>query len=296
MIDATSPYGRGVRIASWSRLVRRLSANRLGFVGGLIVLAAIAVAILAPWIAPFDPNEQNTANRFAPPFSPGSLLGTDEFGRDVLSRVMYSARVSLLIAGLAVTVAGLLGGTIGLAVGYLGGWVDVLVMRVVDALSAIPGLMIGLGVLGLLGPRIEAVVVALGIAYSAPFARISRFAAVTVRSQPYIEASRVLGSSTPRILREDVLPNVLPLLMVQVTAMLASAILDEAAFGFLGLSVQPPTASWGSMLTTGRTYFFHSPTVPLVAGFAVMLVVFGFNLLGDALRDVLDPRSWRGRE
>ena len=281
------------RLATLQGPIRRLAANRLGLIAGTILLIVVVVGLLAPIIAPYNPNAPDTVDRFAPPLSEGHLLGTDEFGRDVLSRIMHGARVSLVIAALAATLALILGGSVGLTIGYVGGWADLGVMRAIDAFAAIPTLMIALGILGLFGPRVETVVLALGIGYAPAFARVSRAAAVDIRARSYVEAARVLGATTVRIVREDVVPMVTPVLIVQFTSCLAWAILDEAALGFLGLSVQAPTASWGSMLTSGRTYFYHSPTVALFAGLAVAIVVFGVNLLGDALRDLFDPRAWR---
>jgi peptide/nickel transport system permease protein len=254
--------------------------------------AILLVAIFAPFFAPYDPNEMDTAQRFAPPGSPGHLLGTDEFGRDVLSRLIYGSRVSILVSALAVAIALLIGGVLGMLAGFTGGWFDLAFMRMMDVLFAIPALMVALGVVGLLGPSATSVIVALGVAYLPLFARISRSTVVGVRGQGFVEASRALGAGPTLILGKDILPNTLPILMVQITASLAWGILDEASLGFLGLGVQPPTASWGAMLTTGRQYMYQSPTIPIFAGLAVLIVVFAFNLFGDGLRDLLDPRSW----
>ena len=273
-------------------LIRRLRTNSLAFIGALSILGAILLALLAPVLAPYDPTAMDTPNRFAPPGSPGHILGTDEFGRDVLSRVIYGSRVSLPVAVIAVLIATVIGGTSGLLSGFVGGLLDNIVMRIVDVFFAIPGLMVALGVVGLLGPSAKSVTIALGVAYAPLFARIVRGAAVSLRSQGYIEAARAMGASDWRVLRQDVIPNILPVVTVQITASLAWGILDEASLGFLGLGVQPPTPSWGAMLTTGRQYFYQSPTLPVFAGLAVLIVVFGFNLFGDGLRDLLDPRAW----
>ncbi len=263
----------------------------MAFISGLCVLLVILIALLAPILAPYDPNEMNTAMRFSTPGTPGYLLGSDEFGRDVLSRIIYGARISLLVAATAVLVAVAVGGTLGVLSGFVGGWIDLVLMRIMDVMFAIPALMVALGVVGLLGPSSSSVIVALGAAYTPLFARICRSAVVTTRGQAYIEASRAMGASPWRLVRDDILPNILPVVMVQVTASLAWGILDEASLGFLGLGVQPPTASWGAMLTTGRQYMYQTPTLPIFAGAAVLVVVFAFNLFGDGLRDLLDPRS-----
>lgn len=273
--------------------LRRLSTNRLALVGLIGIVIIVFVAIFAPILAAYSPEQMDTANRFLPPVSPGHFLGTDEFGRDVLSRIIYGSRISLLVSVVAVAMATVIGGGIGILAGYAGSWVDLLLMRVVDVMFAIPALMIALGVVALFGPSAQSVMIALGIAYSPLFARISRAAVVNIRSQGYIEAGTVMGSSHLRILRQDILPNVLPIIIVQTTSSLAWGILDEAAIGFLGLGVQPPTPSWGSMLTSGREYFFSNPTLPLFAGLAVTLAVYAFNLFGDGMRDLLDPRAWQ---
>jgi peptide/nickel transport system permease protein len=273
--------------------VRRLRHYPVAFLAGTCVLLVVLIAIFAPWIAPYDPNAMNTALRFAPPGTPGHILGTDEFGRDILSRILYGARVSLVVAFAAVTIALMVGGVLGVLAGFSGGAPDTVVMRFMDVLFAIPTLMVALGIVGILGSSAVSVIVALGVAYTPLFARITRGAVVGVRSHAYIEAARAMGASSQRLIRTEVLPNILPILMVQVTASLAWGILDEASLGFLGLGVQPPTASWGAMLTTGRQYMYQAPFIPLVAGAAVLIVVFAFNLFGDGLRDVLDPRSSR---
>ena len=277
-------------------VIRRLRTNKLAFIGFLSIVGAILIALFSPLIAPYDPTEMDTPNRFAPPGNPGHVLGTDEFGRDVLSRIIVGSRVSLLVAAVAVGLATLAGGSVGLIAGFIGGRLDNFLMRIVDVIFAIPALMVALGVVGLLGPSAKSVMIALAVAYSPLFARVVRSAVVGIRSQGYIEAARAMGASNWRILSQDVAPNVLPVFMVQATASLAWGILDEASLGFLGLGVQPPTPSWGAMLTTGRQYFYQSPTLPVFAGLAVFVVVFGFNLFGDGLRDVLDPRAWQRGE
>src|SRR5262245_5050175 len=204
--------GVGEHLARSRRVLRRLRTNRLAFLGLLGIIALVLVAIFAPVLAPSPPDPMETRDRFLPPGSPGHILGTDEFGRDVLSRIIYGSRVSLLVSIIAVGVATVLGGGIGVLCGYTGGLVDLLVMRVVDVMFAIPALMIALGVVGLFGPSAESVTLALGIAYSPLFARVSRAAVVNIRSQGYIEAGQVMGGSHLRILRQDILPNVLPLI------------------------------------------------------------------------------------
>jgi len=210
----------------------------------------------------------------------------------VFSRIIYGSRVSLVIAGLSVGMAILLGVTAGVIAGFLGGWVDTILMRISDLIFAIPTLMTALGVVGLLGRSMTAVVIALAVSYSPLFARVCRSAVVSIRELGFVEASRAIGATRARILRKDIIPNILPLIMVQATTSLSWAILAEASLGFLGMSVEPPTPSWGTMLTTGREYFYSGPTVPLFAGLMVLIAVYAFNLFGDGLRDLLDPRAW----
>ncbi len=274
-------------------VIRRIRTNALAYIGALGIIGAILLALLSPVLAPYDPTAMDTPNRFAHPGTPGHILGTDEFGRDVLSRVIYGSRISLSVAAIAVLIATIVGGTAGLIAGFVGSQVDNITMRIVDVFFAIPTMMIALGVVGLLGPSATSVTLALGIAYSPLFARVVRGVTAGVRSQGYIEAARAMGGSNWRILRQDVVPNVLPIIMVQITTSLAWGILDEAALGFLGLGVQPPTPSWGAMLTTGRLYFYQAPSLPVFAGLSVMVVVFCVNLFGDGLRDLLDPRAWQ---
>lgn len=278
------------------RILRRLATNRLAAVGGVAILFVLLVAILAPLLAPHDPTQIHPRDRYAPPLSEGYPLGTDEVGRDVLSRVIYGTRVSLTVAILAVSGATLIGALVGVSSGYFGGWLDGILMRIVDVIFAIPTIMIALSVIGLLGRSTTVIIFALTVGYTPLFARVSYSATVSVRGHAYVESSVALGAAANRILRKDILPNIFPLLIVQMTTYVARAILAEATLGFLGLGVQPPTPTWGEMLSSSRNYFNHSPTLPLWPGIAVMITVFAFNLFGDGLRDVLDPRAWRAGE
>lgn len=278
------------------KTIRRLATNHLAALGAATIIGIIIVAIFAPVIAPQDPIALNVRSRFAPPLSKGYVLGSDEYGRDILSRVIYGARVSLMVAALSVGGATLVGGTAGILSGYFGGWVDRIVMRIVDILFAIPTMMVALSVIGLFGRTMGAIIFALIVGYSPLFARVCYSATVAVREHAFVESSRSLGASSWRVLRQDVLPNILPLLMVQMTTYLGRAMLAEASLGFLGLGVQPPTPTWGAMLAGSREYFYHSPTLPLWPGLAVLICVFAFNLFGDGLRDLLDPRAWQAGE
>jgi peptide/nickel transport system permease protein len=264
--------------------------NRSALAGLILVTSVLATAVLADAIAPYLPTKIELAQRFLPP-SASHWMGTDEFGRDVFSRVLVGARASLAIALAAVGAGMAGGGSLALFSGYLGGLPDVVVTRVVDVFLAIPVLLIAIGVVALLGPSGGSVAVALAIAYAPTFARVVRSAVVAARAQPYVEASVGIGASTTNVLVGDIVPNLLPIVMVQATVAVAWVFLDEASLGFLGLGVQPPNASWGSLLLEGRQFVFQAPWIALGAGLAVLIAVFGFNLLGDGLRDVLDPRT-----
>lgn len=274
------------------KLIRRLRTNALAFIGAIAIVLILLMAIFAPLVAPYNANEVNTPDRFLPPGSEGHVLGTDLFGRDVLSRLIVGSRISLLVAGLGVGIAMMLGVTFGIVVAFWGGWLEIVFMQFADVLYAIPALMMALGVVAILGRSVNAVVFAIGVSYSPIFARIGHSAVVSIRELGFIEASRAMGASRIRILWQDILPNILPLIMVQATVCISWAILQEAGLGFLGMSVSPPTPSWGTMLTEGREYFYQAPAIPFFAGLVVLIAVFAFNLFGDGLRDVLDPRAW----
>jgi len=277
------------------KLISRLRTNRLAFIGGGIIVALLLMAIFAPLIAPRDPNKTNSRNRFARP-SMEYPMGTDELGRDILSRIIVGSRASLMISAMAVGMATLLGGTIGILSGYFGGWVAGIAMRIMDVLFAIPTLLVAISVINLFGRSAGTVIFALGISYTCVLSRVCYSAVVATREAGFIEASRALGASSWRILTQDILANILPLLTVQMTLCFSWAILAEAGLGFLGIGVRPPTPSWGTMLSFARTYLHHSTTYPFFAGLPVAIAVFAFNLFGDGLRDLLDPRAWQTGE
>jgi peptide/nickel transport system permease protein len=266
-------------------------AGPMGISGLCLVLVVGIGLLLAPVLAPYGPLDQHLNATFAPPGTPGFILGTDELGRDVWTRLLYGGRTSIAIAFGAIAIAAVVGGLGGMLAGFFGSWFDIAAMRIVDVFASIPTIMLALGVIGILGPGPVPTIFALGFAYSAPFARIWRSATVAMRSQTYVEAAQLLGASPTRIIREDVVRMIQPTVVVHATGIMAFALLDEAALGFLGLGVQPPDSSWGSMLATGRTLFANSPTVALFAGLSVMIAVFGINLLGDGIRATLDPRG-----
>jgi peptide/nickel transport system permease protein len=279
---------------AWSEMPRsRLSFlgkwnNPIGLVGAAIVSFNVFVAIFGPYIWRIDPDAQD-AERLLPPSS-GHPFGTDELGRDTLARVIHGAQVSLQVGAISVGIAFVAGLTIGLIAGYYRGVADAVLMRLVDMMFALPALVLAIVIAGLLGPTRTNAMIAIGIVITPAFARVVRGAVMEVMGYPYIESGRALGASGFRIMLRHLLPNIGAPLIVLVTTYLGTAILSEAALSFLGLGTQPPEASWGGMLNTARAYVDLYPWLSIFPGAAIMLVVLGFNFLGDGLRDILDPR------
>lgn len=269
-------------------LIRQFFRNRLAVVGLVIVVVLVGLAVFAPVVAPHDPSAQNLSDRRMPP-GPQYLLGADEFGRDILSRTIYGARVALFVAIVAVILAMTLGTFLGLIAGYAGGLVDNIIMRVMDVLLAFPYLLLAIAVVSALGPNLPNTTLAVGVWATPAFARLVRGQVLSLKQQDYVMAARAIGSPVPRILWRHLVPNLIPPIIVFASLYMASAILLEAALSFLGLGVQPPTPSWGLMVSTGRDFLRVAPHVATIPGVAIMLAVLGFNLLGDGLRDVLDP-------
>ncbi len=261
--------------------------------GALIVVLCIAVAALAPLIAPYGPEETHPNWRLYAP-NEYFLFGTDEFGRDILSRVIFGSRISLQVGLIAVTLALLLGATAGLLAGFLGGWVDIIVMRCMDVLFAFPAILLAIGIMAVLGTGIANAMLAIGVVYAPSFARLARASVLSLKELEFVQAARVLGLGNTRILVRHVLPNVLAPMIVQISFSLSTAILTEASLSFLGLGTPPSVPSWGSMLSASRRYVELDPWPAIFPGLAIMLLVLGFNLFGDGLRDVLDPRMRAG--
>lgn len=269
----------------------RIRRNRLAMAGLIIVAVLLFVAAFAPWIAPHDPFVQNLGNRLKPPGTPGYWLGTDDFGRDILSRIIHGARITLYIIALVAVTAPVLGLLIGTVAGYFGGWVDAVLMRLTDIFLAFPRLILALALVAVLGPGIENAVLAIALTAWPPYARVARAETLTVRTSDYIAAIRLQGASAPRIIAGHVVPMCLPSVIIRVTLDMAGVILIAAGLGFLGLGVQPPQPEWGLMISSGRKFLFEQWWVATMPGLAIFIVSLGFNLLGDGLRDVLDPRS-----
>jgi len=273
----------------WQRAWRQLAQRRVAVAGLAVVLFFIALAILAPLISPYDPLATNWAAVRKPP-SALHWFGTDEIGRDVLARVIWGSRASLLAGLVSVSLALAVGVPIGLVSGYLGGFVDGTVMRVIDAMLAIPFLILAIALAAFLGPSLAKAMVAIGVTQTPIFARLTRGQVLAVKHEDYIEAARAVGNPHHRIVLRHILPNIVPPLLVQATLAAAAAIIAEASLSFLGLGQQPPDPSWGSMLNTAKNFISQAPWMALWPGLAIFLLVLSLNLFGDGLRDALDPR------
>lgn len=261
--------------------------------GTLLIVLFSFSAIFAPWVAPHDPYTMNLLNPYLPPGSEGHLLGTDNFGRDILSRIIYGSRISLLIGIVVVSIAAVLGTFLGLIAGYFGGWVDNLVMRLVEIFYAFPFLILVIAVIAIFGPSIFNVMWVLGVVSWPFYARLVRGQVLALKNMEYVEAARATGTGPWRIMLKHVLPNSVTPILVAATFGIPEAILASAALGFLGLGVQPPTPEWGVMVSEGKDLIRRAPYMIAWPGFAIMLIVLSFNFIGDGLRDALDPRLSR---
>jgi peptide/nickel transport system permease protein len=276
--------------AGWSRPLRRLTRSAVVMAGAVVAALIVGMALFANAIAPYAPDEQNFDLVETAPGTK-ALFGTDRFGRDVLSRVIHGARISLYVAAVSITVSMLAGGALGLAAGYLGGAWDNGINRVLDVFFSVPGLLLSVGIAAMRGPGVNSAVIAIAIVYTPVFARVMRAPVLAEREKEYVEAIRALGATRWVVAFKHVLPNVLSPFVVQGTVAFSQAILIEASLSYLGLSAQPPTPSWGNMLNEGRTYLETAPWISVFPGIAIMVAVLAFNLLGDGLRDVLDPNE-----
>ncbi len=285
---AASPFQAFAQRAwlGWLQLVR----NPLGMIGLLIIVALLLVAAFAPLITSQSPYEQNLRNVLAPP-SGEHLFGTDELGRDIFSRVVYGSRITLLIVLLVSVIVAPIGLLVGAVSGYLGGWVDTALMRLTDLFLAFPSLILALAFVAAMGPGLENAIIAISLTAWPQIARLARAETLTVRNSDYIAAVRLQGASPMRIVLRHVLPMCVPSVIIRVTLNMAGIILTAAGLGFLGLGAQPPSPEWGAMTSTGRRYMLDSWWLVTMPGLAILTVSLAFNLFGDALRDILDPRS-----
>ncbi len=272
-----------------ARAVRQFGRHRAAVAGLAVVVLAIAVSAAAPLLAPYSPNAFDMSHTTAPS-SPAHLLGTDELGRDVLSRLVWGGRNTLLVTGAAVAIAFVAGSVLGVVAGYRGGAADTVIMRVMDILLALPGFLLAVAIIAALGPSIGNVIIAIGINSIPPFARLARGSTLLVRDEVYVQAARTLGASEWLIMARHVFPNILSPLVVEASLRLATAILTVSGLSFLGLGVQPPTPEWGAMMSIGRDYITSSPQLVVVPGLVILAVTLAFNMVGDGLRDALDPR------
>ena len=271
-----------------------LKRHRLGLLGGGILVVLMIAALLAPVLAPCDPLEQNLYKRLQPP-SLVNPLGTDDFGRDIFSRIIYGSRISLRIGLISISIALSVGTLLGLLAGYRGGIVDTLIMRLMDVMLAFPSILLAIAIVAVIGPGIDNVMVAVSIVMVPQYARLVRASALSIREMAYVEAARALGAGDGRIIWYSILPNCMAPLIVQSTLSLATAILDAAGLSFLGLGAQPPTPEWGAMLAGGRELLLKAPWVMTFPGLAIFAVVLGLNLFGDGLGDALDPKRTLSR-
>jgi len=268
---------------------KAFNTNKTSWIGLLFFVIVVVLAIAAPVLSPFDPNDQNIMEKLRPP-SVEHWLGTDSFGRDTLSRLLYGARVSLVIGVVSTLAAMVIGSAIGMLAGWHGGRLDTITMQAMDVLLAFPSLILGLILVAMLGPSMHNIIIAIALTSIPPFARIARAPTIAIKEREFVMAGRALGYSDTRIVGGHILPNILPEILVMGSLWLANAIRTEASLAFVGLGVKPPTATWGGMIREGFENILDSYTLALVPSIAILLVIFALNLLGDGLRDAIDPK------
>jgi len=288
-VEAAEPVRMPIHRGQLSMVVRQLRRNRGAVIGLALVVAEIIIALSARWIAPYDPLGQSVIGALAPP-SPQHPFGTDDLGRDILSRIIYGTPISLSVGLIAVGIAATAGTILGILAGFYGGWLDNLIMRAIDVMLAFPGILLALAIITALGPGLFNVMIAVGIGGIPSYTRVARGSTLTVRMFDYVTSARAIGCSDTRLMLLYILPNVLPPLLVLATVGVAQAILTASALSFLGLGAQPPNPEWGAMLNTGRTYLRQAWWFAMFPGLAIMVTVLGINMFGDGLRDALDPK------
>ncbi|GMB09310.1 peptide/nickel transport system permease protein [Thermolongibacillus altinsuensis] len=276
-------------ISPWREGWRRFKKNKMAMVGMGIVLFFILLAVFAPLIAPYGINDQNLSLRLQAP-SKEHLFGTDDFGRDIFSRVVYGARISLWVGFFSVLGSVIVGSLLGIIAGYYGRWVDGIISRLFDIMLAFPSILLAIGIVAVLGPSLKNALIAIAIINIPNFGRLIRSRVLSIKQEEYITAAKAIGMSDARILFHHILPNSMTPIIVQGTLAIATAIIEAAALGFLGLGAQPPNPEWGKMLADSKAYLTQAPWTMIFPGLAIMLTVLGFNLMGDGLRDALDPR------
>jgi peptide/nickel transport system permease protein len=284
-----APARAGAGLRGWWR---RFARNRGAIFGLTVLIGVVMLSALAPVLAPYDPLAQGVGRPLQTP-SLAHWAGTDSFGRDVLSRIIYGARIALVVGIVSVALAMVVGVTLGLVAGYYGGWLDVVIMRVMDGLFAFPIIILAIAMMAIMGFGVTNVIIAVAVGFVAPFARVTRADVLAVKEEPYVEAARLAGVAGPAIILRHVLPNVLAPIIVQAALRVSGAIITEAGLSFLGLGPPPPTPVWGSMIAEGRNFIVMAPHISTIPGVALMITIVGLNLLGDGLRDTLDPRLRR---
>jgi peptide/nickel transport system permease protein len=273
----------------WREGWRRFRKNKMALVGLGIVVFFILLAIFAPLLAPYDFKEQNLAERLQPPSSK-HLFGTDDFGRDIFSRVIYGARISLWVGFFSVLGSVIVGSMLGIIAGYYGRWIDGIISRLFDIMLAFPSILLAIGIVAVLGPSLQNALIAIAVINIPNFGRLIRSRVLSIKQEEYVMAAKAIGMSDMRILFHHILPNSMAPIIVQGTLAIATAIIEAAALGFLGLGAQPPNPEWGKMLADSKDFLTQAPWTMVFPGIAIMLTVLGFNLMGDGLRDALDPR------
>jgi len=281
------------RVSEARRIFKVMFSRWVVIIGAVIILLLILTAIFAPFLTPYDPNKVNLEDSLQQPSSQ-HLLGTDQQGRDVLTRILYGSRIALIVGVVAVTASGAFGMFLGLLAGYFGGWVETIIMRITDAIMSLPPLVLMLAIAVMLGGGVPTVLIGLIVALMPSYCRLMCGQVISAKENDYIMASNVIGAGNFRIMFRHLVPNVFPPLLVLLTLDLGFAILTEASLSFLGIGINPPTATWGAMVSDGQRYLLTHPVLSLSPGLAIVLVVLAFNLMGDGLRDALDPRL-RGR-
>ena len=277
------------RVSEFHRVYKVMFSRWVVVFGITMIIVFLIIAVTAPWLAPYDPLEQNLGATLQPP-SRTHLLGTDDLGRDQLSRLIYGSRISLLVGIVVVTIAGVIGMVMGLVAGYFGGWTNTIIMRITDTLMSLPPIVLMLALSAVLGGGLRSILISVGVVLAPTYCRLMCGQILTLKESDFITACHIIGANDLRIMVRHLLPNAFPPLLVLVTINLGTAVMFEATLSFLGIGITPPTAAWGSMVMSGYRFLLKNPILSFAPGLAIMLLVLGFNMVGDGLRDALDPR------
>jgi len=277
------------RVSEFHRVYKVMFSRWVVVFGITMIIVFLIIAVTAPWLAPYDPLEQNLGATLQPP-SRTHLLGTDDLGRDQLSRLIYGSRISLLVGIVVVTIAGVIGMVMGLVAGYFGGWTNAIIMRITDTLMSLPPIVLMLAISAVLGGGLRSILISVGVVLAPTYCRLMCAQILTLKESDFITACHIIGANDLRIMVRHLLPNAFPPLLVLVTINLGTAVMFEATLSFLGIGITPPTAAWGSMVMSGYRFLLKNPILSFAPGLSIMLLVLGFNMVGDGLRDALDPR------